>query len=465
MKSLSPEEAVSDVVSHVIILGITVIGVGMITLYGVPEILELQDMANLKNIEQTFTMLDSQASRAVLGGSPLQITNVNLGGGALMVEPNSSTSKSYITIKGDNFNVTIPMGKIKYQLGDRIIAYEGGGLWSKYPSGSVMLSPPKFHYNGITLVLPVISINGNASAGGKGTAVVSFKKNATVVQYPNKSFANRTNPINYNTAGKVYVNITSEFYDAWFNYARTLSYAKNVKRNSTTRTTSVELTVAPVTLERNSSIVNPIGFRWLDPGDATPLENFSFRLIAPLKNWDILHVTSGNKKLIYYIRGTADSVGDRVRLYVGYQNGNGSNTAEIWKGTRNLTVQQQGGTLFMDVNLLNTSYNLNYTDGESVGSDDSSCTPFGGRINENYFNNTDFSWDNIVIQKTPPLNNTQSLYNITQHYIWKMTQYGDIYFNQCGEDTPLTGSSMLINYTGNLSYLHITENRADVGIS
>ncbi len=234
--------AEAEVIGQVIILGITVIGVGMITLYGVPEIFELQDMANLKNIEQTFTILDSRATRAVLGESLLQITNVNLGGGTITVEPDGS-SASYITINSSNFSITIPMGKIKYQLGDRIIAYEGGGLWSKYPSGSVMLSPPEFHYNGITLTLPVININGNTSVGGKGTAVVSIKKNATVVQYPNTTCtgcSNRTNPINYSVVGNVYVNITSDFYDAWYNYARTLS--KNVKRYPATKTTSMELT-------------------------------------------------------------------------------------------------------------------------------------------------------------------------------------------------------------------------------
>ncbi len=453
MKFLSPEEAVSDVVSQVIILGITVIGVGMITLYGVPEIYELQDMANLKNIEQTFTILDSRASMAILGGSPLQITNVNLGGGALMVEPNSSASRSYITIKGDNFNVTIPMGKIKYQLGDRIIAYEGGGLWSKYPSGSVMLSPPEFYYDGITLTLPVINISGNASVGGKGTAIVSIKKTATIVQYPNKSFANRTNPINYNTVGKVYVNITSdEFYDAWYKYARTLPYAK-VNRSSTT--TSVELTVAPVTLERNSSIVNPIGFRWLDPSDATPLENFSFKIPSGDLDWDI-RAMSGNKRLIFYLNGSINN----VDLKIGYQHdGQGyDDPAETWKGNNTNFIVQPDGYVYVD--LLNKSINLEYNN-ESVGYD-VTCQPIE-RINDNGtdFNSTDFSWDGITINN----GEFQSLYNITQHYIWNMTQEGDIYFNQCGDNAPDTTSSMLINYTGNLSYLHITENRADVGIS
>ncbi len=459
MKFLSPEEAVSDVVSQVIILGITVIGVGMITLYGVPEIFELQDMANLKNIEQTFTILDSRASMAILGGSPLQITNVNLGGGAIMVEPNSSASRSFITINSSNFSITIPMGKIKYQLGDRIIAYEGGGLWSKYPSGSVMLSPPEFYYDGITLTLPVINISGNASVGGKGTAIVSIKKTATIVQYPNKSIANRTNPINYNIAGKVYVNITSDyFYDAWYNYARTLPYAK-VNRSSTT--TSVEFTVAPVTLERNSSIVNPIGFRWLDPGDATPLENFSFK-IKPFTNelkWDI-RAASGNKKLVFYLKDEDNWViNKKVTLRIGYQEDVGAGTVEAWEGYELYTIQPD---YYIYVDLL-SSLDLTYKK-ENVGFDGATCQPFPNRIDKNFFSDKGFSWvgETLIEDSTK-----KSLYDITQHYIRKIEQEGDICFNHCGESdkTPDTTSSMLINYTGKLSYLHITENRADVGIS
>ncbi|MDO9098106.1 MAG: hypothetical protein Q7U60_08295, partial [Candidatus Methanoperedens sp.] len=133
MKLLKSEKAEAEVIGHVIILGITILGVSMIALYGIPAIYSLQDMANVKSVEQAFTVLDSRASRAILGESPLQITNINLGGGTLTVETNSTGTKSYMVIKSknDTFNVTIPMGKIKYQLGDRIVAYEGGGVWSK----------------------------------------------------------------------------------------------------------------------------------------------------------------------------------------------------------------------------------------------------------------------------------------------------------------------------------------------
>ena len=81
MKLFNSERAEAEVIGHVIILSITILGIGMITLFGVPAIYNLEDMANSKNVEQAFTVLDSRASRVTLGDSPLQITNIELGGG------------------------------------------------------------------------------------------------------------------------------------------------------------------------------------------------------------------------------------------------------------------------------------------------------------------------------------------------------------------------------------------------
>ncbi|MDL5503378.1 MAG: hypothetical protein QSU88_09195, partial [Candidatus Methanoperedens sp.] len=67
-------------------------------------------------------------------------------------------------------------------------------------------------------------------------------------------------------------------------------------------------------------------------------------------------------------------------------------------------------------------------------------------------------------------NRTQSLYNITQHYFWKMGQEGDITFGDCadgGNEPDPDESTMLMDYipSSTLTFLHVTENRADVGIS
>ncbi len=467
MKLLRSETAASEVVGHMLILFITILGVGMITLYGVPAIYSLEDMAHAKNVEQAFTVLDSRASRVTLGESPLQVTDIDLGGGTMTVVPNSTNNPSYIVIKDQNnmFNVTIPMGKVKYELGDRIVAYEGGGVWAQYPGGgTIMLSPPEFHYDGVTLTLPIININGSASVGGGGTAVVSFKKNATLVQYPNTSrpdWINRTNPINYSRTGKVYVIITSDYYLAWAEYARSLGWTK-VNTSDENHSTVIELRVIPSVLGQWTGITNTISFRGLNTSTA-PLDNFSFKLepVVNVFDWDI-RVKSGNKKLIFYVTG--NTMQGAVDLNIGYEDdGKGfSNPAETWHGTRKLPVQPDGS---VNLDLLNESINLTY-DSVTVGStQDTQCYPT--KIINSHFNATNFSWIDRKVDDTSSYNQ-QSLYNITEHYFWEIAPGGDFSFTGCGSQTPDYGTSTMLVYydpTGAITYLHITNNKADVGIS
>jgi len=145
MKLLESEKAISEVIGHVLILGLTVIGVSVITVFSMPVIFNLQEMANAKNIEQTYAILDSRASTVIFGSSPVQVANVNLGEGSLTVEPDSSYI--VITNTGNTFNITKPMGSVKYSLGDRIVAYEGVylevGTFNGYSLLSAALFNPK----------------------------------------------------------------------------------------------------------------------------------------------------------------------------------------------------------------------------------------------------------------------------------------------------------------------------------
>ncbi len=465
MNLLSSETAASEVIGHLLILFITILGVGMIALYGVPAIYSLEDMANSKNSEQAFTVLDSRASRVTLGESPLQITNINLGGGTMTVEPNSTSNPSYMVVNSSSFNVTIPMGRVKYTLGDRTVAYEGGGVWAQYPGGgTVMLSPPEIHFNGWTLTLPVINIYGNSSVGGKGTAVVSFKKNATLIQFPNTSWINRTNPVPTD-AGKVYVNVTSDYYLAWADYARSLGYTK-VSTNSTTHAANIELTVVPSTLGQNTSLSNPTTFRGLDPSDSTPLESYSFRIYGspPSGNLNSLdwqmEAKSGTKRLVIQIKKGS---GNNIDIKVGYTDTSfvGSKKAEAWEKDGAFKIIS-GGTEYADIDLLNQSIVLTYKDIDVPAGN--ACWSEVDDVNTS----SAFSWLPSKVINTST-SNPQSLFNVTQHYFQLLAP--DVVMNRCSpgssDPTNIGTSTMLVNYTaiGALTYLHITENRADVGIN
>ncbi len=479
MNLLASEKAESETIGHTLLLLITILGVSVILLYGVPTIQNLEKMIISKNAEQTFAVQDSRASRAVLGDSPMQMTDINLGGGSPTVLRNSSKNPSYMVVNSSSFNFKLPMGKVMYQLGDRIVAYEDGGIWSKYPGGgSVMLSPPEFHYNGVTLTLPVFNVSGNASVGGEGTAAISFNKNPPIVRYPNASYClnlgfaptNCTNPVNYTTTGKVYVNITSDYYDAWAKFVdESINYAKVVEVNDSRKTVSIELRVVPSNFGDVTSIPGVIYFRGVDPSNPEPLNNFSFKIVRNPPNdfnnynWQITAI-SGTKTLIFYLK---QAPGNHLELRIGYQDtGLGypaSHSAEIWDNATAFPIT--GSTASVD--LLNQSINMTYTGtgGVDVGVDNGIGVCI--KIPQNHFNDTAFTWSGVT------QNTQKSLYNVTQHYIWKMAQDEDFSFKQCipsqghGNQGPDPGSTMLLNYsaTGALTYLHITDNKADVGIS
>ncbi len=229
------EKAEAEVVGHIIILAITITGIAMISLVGVPSIHRMEEMVSVRNTEQTYSVFDSRASKVALGEAPVQIINIDTGGGAIAVVSNSSSVAGHISLDDSyvlfelindtatNISIMMPMGKIVYTMGDREVAYEGGGLWSKYPEGSVMLSPPEFNYNGITLTFPVINISGNSSIAGKGGSSLKIEKIGTAQMiYPNGSYQN---PVSGNIT-RVNITIKSEYYDAWADYFKSLSLLK-----------------------------------------------------------------------------------------------------------------------------------------------------------------------------------------------------------------------------------------------
>jgi hypothetical protein len=460
------DKAVSEVVGTMIILAITIIGISMITLVGVPFIFNIQDMISVRNVEQSFTIIDSQASKAFFGDNPVQIIDLNLNAGTLEVQTNGTGKESYIEINRMNATgdkIYLPMGKLKYQLDERIVAYEGGGIWSKYPSGgSVMLSPPEFHYDGRTFTLPIIYMEGNASIGGKGTASISFIKKATTQVYPNTSVNNsRINPLNFNASGKVFVNITSEYYDAWAEYARNLIYTK-VTTNSTNHMANIELTVVPFNLGAPSPVTQPINIRGL-PIDENPLENFSFKLYMPkTANKIDIRAKNDDKQLIFFLDIISKT------LTIGYKQ-DGYTDGETWGPYTFSVTEYPDDVTYIDLNLLDTSAYLLYNT-NNVGATNAkdACQPNGFKING--LANPDYSWDILLDTNGSNPNNTQSLYNITQHYIWKMAQEGDISFFQCApagpKKFPNDSSTMSIRYEsiGGITYLHVTNNTVGVSI-
>ncbi len=248
MVLLKSEDGVSEVISTVLILSITVIGISAITAVGYPIIEDVQDTATFNRIQQSFTLLDSRISKAALGESPKQYIDIKVGDGNISIRNNSWMN---ITLKNGSSVTTymnVSLNSLVYELNRNQVAYEAGGIWLKYGDlGSTMLSPPEFHYDGTTLTLPLIRLVGSGSSGGSGTVtIVVDSDNQPVVHFPN-SYSNRTNPM---SSGTVWVKVRSDYCNAWKSYMEEQTSVSVEGDNCATNSTVLIKLVTP-------SITNP----------------------------------------------------------------------------------------------------------------------------------------------------------------------------------------------------------------
>lgn len=490
--------AVSSVIGISIILVISLLSIGLMILYTMPVISETQDMAKSQKIEQAFTVLDSRTSKASLGESPLQTTSVSLMGENVEVYGNNDSYndsrmkivflnssspwynsfyhnhtywnswESYENNYSDFTGLEVSMGSVRYYSDDRVIAYEGGGVWSRYPDGgTIMTSPPEFHYNGETMTLPIVKVIGNDSVAGSSDVDIAVKSsNTPVIFYPDTNTnANFTNPV---IANKILIYINSEFYEGWAGYAETLT-STTATLDHDNKTAIIEMDTEPEmgTFPLSTEFDIPA----LNYTNTTPFYNFSFYFYVEgdssffKSSGMTITATSGTKKLVYsfYKDGNdkiilAETHGVDYSNYAIEYTDTSVGISEVWdtNSTSYFPVNSSGNgnNAHADstVDLLSDTYLMDYDSSgtaSSWGSDSSySTTP---NINISYGN----------------ANSTQSLNNITQHYMRLLAQDGTI---ECSWDQKkndkieIDSSSYTLDYDSGgaiLNYLHITVNELE----
>ena len=491
LKIFKSENAVSPVIGVIIILGLTIVSISTILIYSVPTLDGLEDMAKAQKVEQAFTVFDSRTSKVALGESPVQTTYVSLMGGTInvngdpdayndsqmvifhidsddddhddfMAYQNRYTWRSWEGFIDDDTNYSdgddiliCPLGTIEYRMDDRIIAYEGGGVWSKYPTGnSIMISPPEFHYNGETLTLPIMKINGRSGVSGTGDVGITISSdNLPNVLFPSDVGDDRENPLD---PGKVMIYIKSDYYIAWADYANSQTYTTAVI-DAANKTAIIELEVTPpmgtFTLDDEFDVGK------LNQSSDVPMTNFSINFVAkgeqglnPSK-YEI-SAESGTRTLTYTLQKTDD-----LSLDVEYRDtAVGSEYIEFWLHTGSINKSGDPETSMVD--LLDDTYIMEY--------DPPTENKGGAR--------PDFSWGPVTSISTLPdveinINDLSSLYNLTQHYMRLITENGAVEFDiDGGSQDPVDydASSITLYYDGEagaITYLHISQNELDAVVT
>ena len=209
IKFLSSEDAVSEVVDFVTILGILVLSIGIIGVAGYPILRNAQEAKQIENTKQSFIVLAENINKVVLNQMPSQSVELKMAGGRVSVTGSSTMTITANLTNGTNITREVladgQMRSIESVVGDTVIGYEGTGVWAKYPNGNTLLVyKPLITNQSNVLVIPVVFISGTSSIAGSGMSRVTAKGLPSVSLYENVS--------------DIQVTINSSYWDGWRNY-------------------------------------------------------------------------------------------------------------------------------------------------------------------------------------------------------------------------------------------------------
>lgn len=240
------DSGVSPVIGMILILAIVTVSIGIIYTAGIPMIENAKSSTHQQNIHNSFSVLHGDIEEVVrgpiTGAGTARTTTIPMDGGTLAVIPNNTRIEvSYND--GTTTTLSWSPGTTSYEYKNMIAAYENGAVFTKYPTGSIMEQEPliyvgKLSGSNVGVMIHVINITGaNTSTSSKGKGNV---RTFAVDDGVSKIYSGEVNTI--------YINITSQNYQAWDRYLnKTVSNAG----------ASYSSTIFPATDTVEAEITNP----------------------------------------------------------------------------------------------------------------------------------------------------------------------------------------------------------------
>ncbi|MFB6132413.1 MAG: hypothetical protein ABEJ44_03280 [Halanaeroarchaeum sp.] len=323
----------SETLGVVLLLGMTVISVGALAVFGSVAIHDARHSIDVQSAEHALSQLDSKVSLVALGTARRQSIDLGRGRqGTFTVHPDAGrivvTHVNYSG--GKDYEIyNESLGEIRYVSGGTTLAYQGGGVWrSQSGGGSTMISTPEMHFRDMTLTMPIIRITGNGSISGSATAEISSTTGPRPI-YPNSSrtYPDTTRPLaNPVENGTVRITVQSAYYRAWGSYFETRTDG-DVTVYAGNRTAVVEL----VSTGTHGDFAMPMEGRPIElrAVEGHPLDTFTVT-IAPDQpdsqsfsglSWS-LWAKSGRREFEVHLGLTGDgSEGSNVSATVYFYNG------------------------------------------------------------------------------------------------------------------------------------------------
>ena len=234
------DKGVSEAIGFMLILGIMVTGIGLITLYGYPILLQQQKDANVRNMERNMIVIQNDMNSLTFKNVPYKESSLQVSGGTLSVTDPATYTHPYFTIRNstDTMISIFKPGDIRFNSddGNAEIMLENGAVNLAYlnEGGSAMISEPRWYYDSSTQTFVIYLIQVNKSDIGSST-VSNSVGNVQMIVTP------LIPDIDQAPGGGNYIDViynydtTNDFRQSWDNYF--VNTLQMVKDNSTSPAT------------------------------------------------------------------------------------------------------------------------------------------------------------------------------------------------------------------------------------
>lgn len=222
------DRAVSEAIGFIIIFGIIISGIGLVTLYGYPMLLQQQSSSDEQIMEKNLIVLQNDIKSLAYKTVPYKETSLKVGGGALttynMTYDNASSS--YFSVYSDNSNLsaciingdgtcatslsnalTFHSGDLRYEStsAQTEMSLENGAVVKRMlaQDGSTMLAEPRWFYDSTTntVVIYLIGFNITDTMAQTGIGTVKMELNLD----PTRTYSSQ---YNLEAGQNIYVNYT-----------------------------------------------------------------------------------------------------------------------------------------------------------------------------------------------------------------------------------------------------------------
>jgi hypothetical protein len=185
----SRDDGVSESIGFILIFTIVIMGIGLVTLYGYPMLLQQQTGADEQIMEKNMIVLQNDFKSLAYKTVPYKETSMKIGGGSLTV--NNAMSEA---ITGPFFAVSTasdcgsgtylwePTGDLTYQSTQSQvdISLQNGAIVKRnfMEPGSTMLAQPRWFYNERppqTMVINIVTVNSSSIISKEGIGSIQME--------------------------------------------------------------------------------------------------------------------------------------------------------------------------------------------------------------------------------------------------------------------------------------------------